>query len=258
MVRRADLFTLQKYKHMAEWRAAWSNSFYPPPIECDPILEDRKSSVSSLGHGPSSGDTSASVVFLSNSEGTLNLPVNAILIALVVNLVAISGASSGEKSPNPEKGDGRINFGAERPYDATKFFGDFGTSLQLPESLENSLWWERMLRGEVGREHYLVLCAMNDGNWKLLGDVRDFVEFQTRKSYPVGKLQEMLVRMAGGPDDLRSSRFLKMPKFGEGWLEKNHNASFEGIGTKWRIAPSVLPLLYLLLMRCPDDNRCNR
>ena len=170
---------------------------------------------------------------------------------------ALSGISVCAKEPKPE-GVARFNFGAERPFDATKIFGDFGSSVELTESEENLLWWERMLRGKVGRDRYLVLCALSDGNWKMLGDIRDFIEFRTRKTYPAERAQFLLNLMSGGPNDLKSNPYPKRAKkiFEEGWLERNRNANPKGLDAEWRIEPSVLPLLFLLLMNCPPDNRC--
>ena len=154
------------------------------------------------------------------------------------------------------EGAGRFNFGAERPLDAVNVFGDFGSSIQLPDMQESLSWWERMLRGKVGRDRSLVLCALSDGNWKMLGDIRDFVEFRTRKTYSADKMREMLILMSGGPNDLKSNRYPKRQIIGEGWLERNREANPTGLEAEWRIEPSVLPLLYLLLMNCPQDNRC--
>ena len=66
----------------------------------------------------------------------------------------------------------------------------------------------------------------------------------------------MLVLMAGRPNVWYKPRNPENLKVGEGWLEKNREADFTGIDSEWRIAPSVLPLLYFLLMGCPEDNRC--
>ncbi len=177
----------------------------------------------------------------------------AALLATV--LFALTGTSVDAKEPKT-KGIERFNFGAERPFDAAKIFGDFGSSIELPESEENLLWWERMLRGKVGRDRYLVLCALSDGNWKALGDIRDYVEFQMRKTFSADKAQAILILMSGGPNDLKSNHYPKRQQYGEGWLERNREANPSGLEAQWRIEPSVLPLLYLLLMNCPQDNRC--
>ena len=63
----------------------------------------------------------------------------------------------------------------------------------------------------------------------------------------------MLVLMAGKPirrytsNDPNSQR----GRPGEGWLEKKNGTDYVFTQTKWRIEPSVLPLLYFLLMSSP-------
>ena len=144
---------------------------------------------------------------------------------------------------------------AERPFDAVNIFGDFGRSARLPGADQNKVWWERMVRGDVGKDRFLILCALKDGNWKRLGDIRDFVEFQIGYIYPIERLEAMIhlmsevyrIRLPGGKLQRTA---------GEGWLEKNLDAAFSGIDSKWRIEPSVLPLLYFLLMGCAEENRC--
>ena len=113
-----------------------------------------------------------------------------------------------------------------------------------------------MIRGEVGNDRFLILCALKDENWKRLGDIGDYVEFQTRDIYGSIRLHKMLVLMAGRPNVLQPNRHPKQLKFGEGWLEKKRATDPSGISSDWRIAPSVLPLLSLLLMGCSEDNRC--
>ena len=154
-----------------------------------------------------------------------------------------------------QSGDEKINVPAERPFDAVNIFGDLGTSFRLPGTEDNRVWWERMVRGEVGQDRFLVLCALKDGNWKKLGDIRDFVEFQMGRIYPVDKLYEMVFLMAGRQRSRIADGKFKLID-GEGWLEKNREASFAGIESEWRIEPSVFPLLYFLLMGCPEENRC--
>ena len=108
----------------------------------------------------------------------------------------------------------------------------------------------------MGKDRFLILCALKDGNWNSLGDIRTSVEFQSRESYPTDRLQKMLVLMSMLPSDRHPYRHRKDLPAGEGWLEKNPEASLNGITTEWRIAPSVLPLLYFLLMSCQNDDRC--
>ena len=174
--------------------------------------------------------------------------IHILLIALYCNEVSA-------KTQKPKGNSNNEFIPAERPLNAESIFDDFGRSARLPDSEENKLWWERMIRGNVGKDRFLILCALKDGNWKRLGDIRDFVEFQIGNIYPIQKLEEIIklmsevyrIRLPGGK--VRRSA-------GEGWLEKNSDAAFSGIDSKWRIEPSVLPLLYLLLMGCAEENRC--
>ena len=150
----------------------------------------------------------------------------------------------------------KTNVSAERPFDAVNIFGELGRSLRLQNTDETKLWWERMVRGEVGKERFLILCALKDGNWKTMADIRNYVEFQMRETYAGVKMYEMLTLMALTPKNWHPISNQKMLKVGEGWLEKNREADPRGIYSKWRIEPSVLPLLYFLLMGCPEENRC--
>ena len=197
----------------------------------------------------------ALVEFGSRCVHTIALKILRPAALLATILVGLTGASVDAKEPKPE-GRERFNFGTERPLDAAKIFGDFGSSIELPEFEENLVWWERMLRGNVGKDRYLILCALSDGNWKALGDIRDYIEFQMRKTYSATKAQAMLILMSGGPNDLKSNHYPKRQQYGEGWLERNRKANPTGLEAEWRIEPSVLPLLYVLLMNCPQDNRC--
>ena len=162
------------------------------------------------------------------------------------------------KKPKPEGESPRIFVPGEHPFDEVNIFGEFGRSVRLPNTDDNKIWWERLVRGEVGRDRFLVLCALKDGNWKTLGDIRDYVEFQIRETYGAGKMREMLVLMAGRPFP-HTSHFSgsSLGGVGEGWLEKNREAGSGGISSEWRIEPSVYPLLYFLLMSCPKEDRCN-
>ena len=49
---------------------------------------------------------------------------------------------------------------AERPFDAVNIFGDLGRSIRPSNTLETKIWWERMVRGEVGWERFNILCAL--------------------------------------------------------------------------------------------------
>jgi hypothetical protein len=175
-----------------------------------------------------------------------------VLVGVLLIFPSIEGDAEKRKSGG---GDGEVNVPAERPFDSVNIFGDLGTSFRLPGTEENRVWWERMVSGEVGKDRFLILCALKDGNWRKLGDIRDFVEFQLGSIYPVEKLYAMVFLMAG-----RQRSRIANGKFrlidGEGWLEKNREASFAGIESEWRIEPSVFPLLYFLLMGCPEENRC--
>ena len=66
----------------------------------------------------------------------------------------------------------------------------------------------------------------------------------------------MLVLMMGRLNIQNSKFAATKPKFGEGWLERNPEALSTGIESQWRIDPGVYPLLYFLLMSCPEENRC--
>ena len=77
-----------------------------------------------------------------------------------------------------------------------------------------------------------------------------------RETYGVPELREMLVLMVDKPNAMQPIRYPEKPEFGEGWLERNRQATSSGIDSEWRIAPSVLPLLHFLLMSCPEDDRC--
>ncbi len=176
----------------------------------------------------------------------------------VATLVALPSFYGEARKRKVESGEGKVDVGAERPFDAVNIFGDFGGNVTLPNTEENKLWWERMVRGEVGKDRFLILCALKDGNWKSLGDIRTYLEFKIQENYSSRMLHMMLPLMAGRH---RIMPTLKDPKshqieVGEGWLEKNPHAEWSGIESEWRIEPSVYPLLYFLLMSCPADDRC--
>ena len=102
--------------------------------------------------------------------------IHILLIALYCNEVSA-------KTQKPKGNSNNEFIPAERPLDAESIFDDFGRSPRLPDSEEKKLWWERMIRGNVGKDRFLILCALKDGNWKRLGDIRDFVEFQIGNIY---------------------------------------------------------------------------
>ncbi len=179
-----------------------------------------------------------------------------LLWLFVGTLVALPGFDGEAKERKSESDDGKVNIGAERPFDAVNIFGDFGKKFNLPNTEENKIWWERMVRGEVGRERFLVLCALKDGNWKSLADIRTYIEFKIQGTYSPKILRKMLILMAGRQNVWSAYLTSKKLKVGEGWLEKNPRAGLAGIDSEWRIEPSVYPLLYFLLMGCPEDDRC--
>ena len=176
-----------------------------------------------------------------------------ILIAVLLVFPSFESVAGERKF---EGGRTVFNIPAERPFDAVNIFDDLGKSLGLQSTDETKLWWERMVRGEVGKERFLILCALKDGNWKTFEDIRNYVEFQMRKNYTWSDLRKMLVRMSGKPNAWYSKHNPKKARIGEGWLEKNDDSDQGGNSSKWRIEPSVLPLLYFLLMGCPEENRC--
>lgn len=140
--------------------------------------------------------------------------------------------------------------------DTVDIIGDLRNLFRFSDQTVSKKWWERMMLGQVGKDRFLVLCALKDGNWKNLAEIRDFIEFNILENYPIKKLHQLQVKMGGiavAPNDNRMSRTLR---FGEGWLERNPNAPSKGPDSVWRISPSVLPLLHFLLMGCPEENRC--
>ena len=176
---------------------------------------------------------------------------------VLVGLLLVFPSNCGKTAePTPDSNDKEINVPGERPFDDVNIFGELGKSIRMPNTHEKKLWWERMVRGEVGRDRFFILCALKDGGWKTFSDIRDYVEFQMGEIYGATNMHNMLVLMAGMPNFWYARRHPKRVKSGEGWLEKNPESNFWGNETEWRIAPNVLPLLYFLLMGCPDDNRC--
>ena len=151
---------------------------------------------------------------------------------------------------------GKINVTSEDPFDEINNLGDLGRKFELPNSEENKEWWQCMLRGKVGKDRFLILCALKDGNWKKLGDIRDFIEFQDQKNHSAHKLQDLLILMAGRQFAWSRYRKAMKLKVGEGWLEKNSEGMSSGIESEWRIPTNVLPFLHILLMGCPNENRC--
>ena len=184
------------------------------------------------------------------------LPIRKLLSVMTAMVFAFPNAESGAKKPDSQKGGDKINVGGDRPFDAVSIFGDLGDPIELLGTRENKTWWERLIRGDVGKDRFLILCALKDGNWKILGDIRDYVEFQTRKTYPAIRMQGMLIQMSGPPILGRPGRHSKNMNTGEGWVERNSDVVSSGIESEWRIAPNVYPLLYFLLMNCPEDDRC--
>ena len=140
-----------------------------------------------------------------------------------------------------------------RPLDAINIFedmGNLGRDVVLNDPNENKVWFDRMIRGEVGRDRYFILCALKDGEYHEMNEVRNFVDFKLPGEYRVKSLYKKLILMA--------SRSRYNPP-GEGWLEKGSMYGIgesTGIHSMWRIEPSVLPMLYFLLITCPEDDSC--
>ena len=176
-----------------------------------------------------------------------------VIVTMASTLFIVDGAATQPRHQGAKK---RVSVPGAHPFDEVNIFGDWGRSDRLPNHFENKLWWERIVRGEVGQDRFLIICALKDGTWGKLGDIRDYVEFQIRESYAVPKLRKLLTLMLGRPNVLHGNKYPKKPQIGEGWLEKNREANYKGISSEWRIEPSVLPLLYFLLMACPEDNLC--
>lgn len=185
------------------------------------------------------------------SRDPTHRPIGFIFIIFLPVLCHAAIAANGKSND-----DGIVFVPAERPFDAVNLFEDLGRSIRPSNTLENKVWWERMIRGEVGKDRFLILCALKDGSWTRLGDIRDYIEFQIRKTYSALKLQDMLVLMMGRLNMPSPKLAAINPEFGEGWLERNRKALSTGIDSQWRIDPSVYPLLYFLLMGCPKENRC--
>jgi hypothetical protein len=175
---------------------------------------------------------------------------------IVTTILTLFIVDSAAKQPRYQGAQRRVLAPGARPFDSVNIFDDWGKSTQLPNTFQNKLWWERMIRGEVGKDRFLILCALKNGTWKKLVNIRNFVEFGMRKSYAVPKLERLLALMQGRPNAPHGNKYVRKPQSGEGWLEKNQDASNEGLETEWRITPSVYPLLYFLLMACPVENQC--
>ena len=152
--------------------------------------------------------------------------------------------------------DGKLHVPGEHSVGAIEIFGDLGKSFRLPGNPEKKLWWERLARGEVGRDRFLILCALRDGKYKRLADIRDYVEFRIRETFPAMELEGLLIHMAGRMFSWEDNRSAKKMRSGEGWLQRNSEATPIGIDSQWRIAPNVLPLLHFLLATCVEDDRC--
>ena len=185
---------------------------------------------------------------------------NKLSLGVVAIFLAFSMVADAAKKKKSEINDAEIFVAGERPFDAVNIFGDFGKSVRLSNTEENKIWWERMVRGEVGRERFLILCALRDGDWKSFDEIRDYVEFQLGEIYGAGNMHKMLVLMAGipgsFPNSLASRRIFGGITSGEGWLEKRRGTDPARNQSVWRIEMNVFPLLYFLLMTCPEDNRC--
>lgn len=185
------------------------------------------------------------------------ITVHQMIWVMVGILILIPSVGWSGRMETRDSHDGKPNVPAERPFDAVNIFGDFYQSERLPDTSDKKLWWVRVVRGEVGKERFLLLCALKDGHWKKAGEIRDYVEFQTGENYRMDDMHKMLLRMGGLPGARETRHRPQAGKTGEGWLEKNPETVSWTIDTEWRIEPSVLPLLYFLLMSCPENNRCD-
>ena len=135
---------------------------------------------------------------------------------------------------------------------------DLFTGKRFKDLGEKKFWYERMIRGEVGKHRFYILCALKDGEWTRLDDVRNYIDFKSTVpgTYSTASLMQMF-------EFMRAQRVPKTPYYkpklktdGEGWLQKSRDTEPYGVNTKWRIHPDVLRFLYLLLLGCPEDNKC--
>ena len=72
-----------------------------------------------------------------------------LLWLFVATLVALPSFDGEAKKRKVEGDEGKLDIGAERPFDAVNMFGDFGRNVRLPNTEEKKLWWERMVRGRL-------------------------------------------------------------------------------------------------------------
>lgn len=177
---------------------------------------------------------------------------------LISVLLAFPGLGGEIAYQDSEKGGGELIVPTERSSDPVNIFGDLGKIFRRPNTMETMFWWDRMVRGEVGWDRFFVLCALKDGNWKSLGDIRGYFDIHRPGVHSIVSLNKLVILMAGKPIVETAPRHRNSPKGqpGEGWLEKKRNAEYRGVNSKWRIERSVLPLLYFLLMGCPEENSC--
>ena len=109
----------------------------------------------------------------------------------------------------------------ERPFDAVPSSVPGEKYLDCRATLENKVGTPR---GEVGKDRFLILCALKDGRKSLRDILSHFIEFKMRDNYPVDDLQAML--LLGRPTEgLEEKRHLEA-ECGEGWLERNRQANF--------------------------------
>ena len=177
-------------------------------------------------------------------------------MCLLVILVVIPSLDGEAGTRKFDGRDGNPKTHGESSLSEIRIFGDLGKSFRMPGTWQKKLWWERMAHGEVGRERFLILCALKDGEYKKLADIRDYVEFRMRETFPAGEPEDLLILMAGSMLSWADFLTEKKLKSGERWLERSHEGTPIGLDSQWRIAPSVLPLLYFLLAGCPEDDRC--
>ena len=85
-----------------------------------------------------------------------------ILIATLLFFVNSPSAVAGKKIEDEHQ---EVNIPGERPFDGVNIFGDLRRMEELSDTHQNKLWWERMARGEVGRDRFLH--SLRPEGWRL-------------------------------------------------------------------------------------------
>ena len=193
-----------------------------------------------------------------NAHWRGNQPLRYLTIWVVFILTEFPSTNTSAEEIKPELENEIAITTEEQTSRGNSVFGELDRIFSLPNTDENKAWWKRMMLGQVGKNRFHVLCALKDGNWHSLGDIRNYLDYQLPGTFTMYRLHKMLVLMAGQPavrhtpSDPKSSR----GKPGEGWLEKNPSAAWAGLDSMWRIDPKVMPLLNLLLTGCPENSTC--